>query len=316
MLTLQSRLPDDYAVFHGIHWTREYRRDIAYGEIDLAIVNRSGQVLIIEQKNGALEERDGGLVARYADGEKNVAEQLHRALDGVRTKFARQHPVAPRLDIEYLVYCPEHHLRGLNAVGIDRDRIVDARLRDRLAEWVEEVLGPGDRSAGARAATVEAFFRQSFDLVPDIHTFVHSQERRFARLAGGLVTTIEALEMSPFRLRVLGTAGCGKTMVARHVFDRAIAHGRRPLFVCFNRPLSERLKVAVQPGGLVATWYGLCASFLESRGRRLEFEGMRQPGFWEQATEMIIGETVSDEWTFDTLIVDEGQDSLRLRVRQ
>jgi hypothetical protein len=122
--------------------------------------------------------------------------------------------------------------------------------------------------------------------------------------------------MSPFRLRVLGSAGCGKTMVARHVFDRAIAQGRRPLFVCFNRPLSERLKVAVQPGGLVATWYGLCASFLESRGRRLEFEGMRQPGFWEQATEMIIGETVSDEWTFDTLIVDEGQDSLRLRVRQ
>jgi superfamily I DNA and RNA helicase len=114
--------------------------------------------------------------------------------------------------------------------------------------------------------------------------------------------------MSPFRLRVLGTAGCGKTMVARHVFDRAIAQGRRPLFVCFNRPLSERMKVAVQPGGRVDTWYGLCAAFLESRGRRLEFEAMRQPGFWEQATEMIIGETVPDEWKFDTVIVDEGQD--------
>lgn len=73
LLMLRSRLPDDYAIFHSVHWTREYQGDTVYGEIDFAVVNRSGQVLIIEQKNGTLEEREAGLVARYPDGEKNVA---------------------------------------------------------------------------------------------------------------------------------------------------------------------------------------------------------------------------------------------------
>jgi superfamily I DNA and RNA helicase len=155
---------------------------------------------------------------------------------------------------------------------------------------------------------VEAFFRQTFDLVPAVHAYVRGQERSFARLAGGLLTLVDGLQMSPFRLRILGTAGCGKTMIARHVFDHALDQGRRPLLLCFNRPLSERLKIAVRPGGRVTTWYGLCAAFLEDRGHRIDFERMREPGFWERITEMIIGETVPDSWRFDTLIVDEGQD--------
>ncbi len=160
----------------------------------------------------------------------------------------------------------------------------------------------------ARAEVVESFFGQTFDLVPDIHAYVRGQERSFARLAGGLVTLIDGLEMSPSRLRVLGTAGCGKTMIARHVFDRAIGQGRRPLLVCFNRPLSERLKVTVGSGGLVTTWYGLCAAFLEGRGHRFDFARMREPGSGERIAEMIIGQTIPEEWKFDTLIVDEGQD--------
>lgn len=181
-------------------------------------------------------------------------------------------------------------------------------MRGRLAEWIQEVLGRGSPAASERAELVEAFFRQTFDLVPDIHAYVQDQERSFARLAGGLVTFIDGLEISPARLRVIGTAGCGKTMIARQIFDRTISKSRRPLLVSFNRPLSERLKVTVDGGGLVTTWYGLCAAFLEGRGHRLDFGRMREPGFWEQTTELIIGETIPEEWKFDTLIVDEGQD--------
>jgi len=54
---LQSQLPDDYTVFHSVHWTREHQGDTVYGEIDFAVVNRAGRVLVVEQKNGALEAR-------------------------------------------------------------------------------------------------------------------------------------------------------------------------------------------------------------------------------------------------------------------
>lgn len=41
---------------------------------------------------------------------------------------------------------------------------------------------------------------------------------------------------------------------------------------------------------------------------RLDFGRMREAGFWERITEMILDETISEEWNFDTLVVDEGQD--------
>ncbi len=37
---LKDKLPNDYAVFHGVHWSREYQSWTVYGEIDFVIVNR------------------------------------------------------------------------------------------------------------------------------------------------------------------------------------------------------------------------------------------------------------------------------------
>jgi hypothetical protein len=70
---LQRKLPEAYAVFHGVHWTREFQGDTLFGEVDFAVVNRAGRVLVIEQKNGVLEENEQGLSKRYPDGPKPVA---------------------------------------------------------------------------------------------------------------------------------------------------------------------------------------------------------------------------------------------------
>jgi hypothetical protein len=308
LLALQSRLPDDYTVYHGVHWTREHRGDTAYGEIDFAVVNRAGHVLVIEQKNGTLEETDDGdLLAHYAERTRSVAGQVHRALDGLREKFRRHNPGAPGLHLDYLVYCPEHRLVHINSAALDGSRIVDAADRDGLPGRIAGVLGLGDD--GPHAERVHAFFRQTFDLVPDVHSYVTGHERSFARLNGQLVTLLDGLEMTPLRLRVRGVAGCGKTMIARHQHDRAIRAGRRALLVCFNRPLAERLRAAVSPGGHVNTWYGLCAAFLEERGHRLDFAAMATDrSFWDRVHDLVVAEAVPDRWRFDTLIVDEGQD--------
>ena len=39
---LARELPDDYTVFHGIHWTRVEHGTALFGEIDFAIVPRAG----------------------------------------------------------------------------------------------------------------------------------------------------------------------------------------------------------------------------------------------------------------------------------
>ena len=49
---LKDALPDDYSLFHGVHWSRQYQGRSLYSEVDFVMVNRSGQVLCIEQNNG------------------------------------------------------------------------------------------------------------------------------------------------------------------------------------------------------------------------------------------------------------------------
>ena len=55
---LKKELPNDYTVFHGVHWTREYKGWTHFGEIDFVILNCSGDLLFVEQKNGALRENE------------------------------------------------------------------------------------------------------------------------------------------------------------------------------------------------------------------------------------------------------------------
>ena len=47
---LAAQLPDDYTVYHGVHWTRIERRMSAYGEIDFIVLAPNGRILLIEQK--------------------------------------------------------------------------------------------------------------------------------------------------------------------------------------------------------------------------------------------------------------------------
>jgi hypothetical protein len=304
---LQTELPATYTVFHGIHWSREYRNGIKFGELDFVVVNQAGKVLVIEQKNGRLEETADGLVKVYPDRAKPVADQVRRNLDGVREKFKAAQHYRADLHLDYLIYCPDHRIANLNAAALDATRIVDADSRGRLAERVGALLEPGQPCS--HAERVHQFFRQTFDLVPDIHAHVSSQERNFTRLSTELVHLLQGLEMKPFRLRVNGTAGAGKTLVARQFFDQAVSRGRRPLFVCYNRPLAEKFRAGIGERGMVATFLGLCSKFLAERGHRFDWDEMkRDPSFWLRVTELVIGESIPEEWKFDTLIVDEGQD--------
>ena len=309
LVLLRKRLSDDFTVFHGVHWSREYAKWTHFGEVDFVVVNRNGDVLLIEQKNGALVGGDDGLVKQYEDGDKNVNDQIRRSVDKVHQKFKRQHGAKRKLALDYLIYCPDHRVVKVNSAALDMSRIVDAGAKDGLPDRIQSVLGPGTNKADDWYDTVRAFFHQTLDLVPDIHAHIDAQETAFVRRAGGLAELLSRLEMDPFRLRIRGTAGCGKSLVAREAHDRAIENGRRPLLVCFNRRLAERLRARVKAGGFVDTWNGFCARFLESQGAKPDFAAATiNPRFWQEVQEQVIGAAIPDDWLFDTLVVDEGQD--------
>ena len=107
---LRKRLPDDYTVFHGVHWSREYEKWTHFGEVDFVVVNRSGDVLLVEQKNGALVDGDDGLVKQYEDGDKTSTIRSRRSVDKVRQKFKWQHGSARKIGLDYLIERDGHVL--------------------------------------------------------------------------------------------------------------------------------------------------------------------------------------------------------------
>ncbi len=310
LLQLKKQLPNDYTVFHSVHWTQAFSSYTVFGEIDFVIVDQTGKVIVIEQKNGALKETEHGLFKTYyGGGKKDVSAQIHRNIDNLRDKFKKDFGQRKGLIVDYIIYCPDYKITQVKSIGLDYSRIVDANHKPGLAATIQKLSDTGNQEDKIWADTVTRFFYQSFQVVPDIHSYKQHQQKTFTRLSGGLVKLVDNLEMTPFRLKVLGVAGSGKSQAAVHYYDQCLNRDKKPLLICFNRSLSERLKNAVQPGGMVNTWYGLCNDFLKSKGQTLDFKRMKtDPIFWKEIEETVMASDISEEWQFDAIIIDEGQD--------
>jgi superfamily I DNA and RNA helicase len=126
-----------------------------------------------------------------------------------------------------------------------------------------------------------------------------------ARVSGGLAHWARQLDIAPHQLRVTGTAGSGKTQLALAEFRAAIDAGRRPLYVCFNRPLADHVEAIAPPGGMACTFHTLCEAVLRAHGQTHDFT---QPGAFDALVTRAEQLPVPESLLFDTVIIDEGQD--------
>ncbi len=304
---LGDGLSDAYTVYHAVHWTSVSGRTSIYGEIDFVVVNRAGALLLIEQKSGFLDETPDGLVKRYGGRTRNVPAQLARTVVELKDKLARR-PGAPEVSIDYLLYCPDYVVKQPQAAGVAPERIVDARRRDTVLQVIRTLLPEGEE-APRDAQIVHRFLRDVIELQPDPSALIGQARAMVTRVSGGLAYWARQLEFEPFRLRVTGTAGSGKTQLALAEYGAALAAGRRPLYVCFNRPLADHIaRVAPSDGpraGLACTFHTLCELRVRAAGETPDFT---QPDAFDALVARAATLPIGDDWLFDTLIVDEGQD--------
>lgn len=305
---LADGLPDGFAVYHGLHWTRAEGEHTVFGEIAFAVVGPGGDVLLIEQQSGFLDETAEGLLRPPSRRARSVSVELARNADALR---ARLRPLLegdePRL--ETLFYCPDYTVRQPGTAGLDPARIVDARRRNQLAAIVR-VLAGGDAAAAptSRLAALHRFFADLLELVPDVQALAGRAEALTTRLSGGLAEWARRLAFVPFRLHVTATAGSGKTQLALAAYGDALRAGRQPLYVCYNRPLADHFARIAPPGGEIATFHQLCDRRLRAAGQPPNFSA---PGAFrrlEADFAALVSSTRDAAWQFDELIVDEGQD--------
>lgn len=298
---LATELPDDYTVFHGVHWTRVDHGASIFGEIDFAVVTPGGKLLLIEQKSGFLDETPGGLVKNYGSAEKKVANQINRNVQGLQSRFAKQ--TGQKLAVDYLFYCPDYTVKQPDIAGLDPSRIIDAQKKAHLPAFIRGIL-PLDE-ANPLADRLKAFLGQELSLVPEIGAIAHQVDALHTRLSGGLAVWGRKIHCNPFRVRIVGTAGSGKSQLALAALNDAVAAGRRALYVCYNRPLADHMALVVPAGTMVATFHQFCDRILRAGGTAIDFT---QPGAFGRLETGFAELTVPADWTFDELIIDEGQD--------
>ncbi|MEX3929599.1 ATP-binding domain-containing protein [Paraburkholderia sp. BR10936] len=303
LAALARGLPNGYTVYHGVHWTRLSEGFSVFGEADFVIVSPAGRVMIVEQKTGFLRETPGGLVKAYMQTERNVAIALARTVEGLHRRFTASFGAGTYV-LEELFYCPDHVVREPAIAGVNPARIVDATRKAQLAAIVLEAM-PADEPRLPCAARIHHFLADELSLTPDTSALLGAAGTLVTRLAGGLATWARRLEFAPFRLRVIGTAGSGKTQLAVQVMKDAVARGARTLYVCFNRPLADHIAQLAPPGAKVATYHQLCDWVARDGGHVPDFAS---PGTFDDLVQRFGEMPIAERWQFDVLIVDEGQD--------
>jgi len=302
---LAATLSDDYTVFHGVHWTHVEQGYSAYGDIDFIIVGPDGRVLLIEQQSGFLTETEEGLAKKIPGNDKPrlIQQQILRPLSVLRQRFGQQGQYDAPLAMEYLLYCPDHQVKRPQAAGIAPERIVDASRRDELTALIRQLLPPNAKTA--QRDRVLRFFSNVLQLVPDPSAMIGQANALVTRLSGGLASWARQLEFTPFRLRVTGTAGSGKTQLALAEFTEALQRGLRPLYVSYNRPLADHVRKLLPDGGVVASFHQLCDRFARESGMTPDYH---DPAIWQTLEQALAEQALPADWQFDVLIVDEGQD--------
>jgi hypothetical protein len=300
LATLAEQLPDAYTVYHGVHWTRLERRVSMYGEVDFIVLAPNGRTLLIEQKSGFLTEMPDGLYKQYPGRLKHVPSQIMRSVSGLINRFDKGQE---RLSIDYLLYCPDHHVSQPSLAGLEPARIVDAARASQLAHIIQEIVPLTDEAP--QRARVARFLGDVLDLVPDACAMTATAGELVTRLSGGLAVWARQLVFSPFRLRVIGTAGSGKTQLAIAECRAAADAGKRALYVCYNRPLADHLRRLLPDEVHVSSFHQLADTIVREWGVVPDYG---KPNVWRQLEQALLEADLPERWRFDTLIVDEGQD--------
>ncbi|KVR02572.1 ATP-dependent helicase [Burkholderia ubonensis] len=303
LAALEHALPDSYTVYHGVHWTRAEQGFSVFGEAAFVVVSPAGRVLLIEQKAGFLRETPKGLVKVYLQTERNVPIQLARTQETLHRRLTAALG-AGVYGVEALLYCPDYTIRQAAIAGVPSERIVDATRKAQLAQVIQQIL-PADEPRVANAPKIHHFLADELALTPDTSALVGQAGTLVTRLSGGLASWARQLEFTPFRLRVIGTAGSGKTQLAVQAMRDAIAAGRRVLYVCFNRPLADYIARIAPPGAKIANYHQLCDWVARDGGYTPDFDA---PDAFGRLEARFAETPVPERWHFDVLIVDEGQD--------
>ncbi len=300
---LKLGLPDAYTLFHSVDWMRPTEAGTAHGEIDIAVVNQAGDLLLIEVKGGQVDFKPQGIFKTYHGGQvRNVANQVGLQYGSIRKRLNEMHL---QVVVHQLLVLPHMNVESETAQW-PRERIVDAAQYPHLANQIQEMLGPGVWNGHTHEAVV-SFLSNHFRVRVDVASVLRQAEHTTSVLSSGLATWVPRIHSAEGIYRINATAGSGKTQLALQLLNGAATDGLNAAYFCFNSPLAAVVARRVRPTVQAQTFHHYARLIYERLGYEADFT---QPGIFVRMVAIAAEHLASPEVQpdLDLLVIDEMQD--------
>ena len=298
--TLERGLSDAYTLFHSVDWTRATGALEQHGEIDIVVVNQAGDVLLMEVKAGDVDFTPGGIFKIYGGQAKNVTAQVDLQYSAIR---GRLQDAGLPVRLSHLLVLPDCKVLT-QTVQWPRDRIIDSDDISRIVSRLTDLLGPGLPQA-AMQQRVLAFFQNRFLVEPDVSALTGRIQQQATRMSAGLATWVPRVTSPSGLIRVVGTAGSGKTQLAVRLLREADGAGQKAVYICFNRALADHLSRLAPIRTPAVTFHELASTMVRRSGQTVDFS---LPGAFDTLAAQCIALLEDAVPDLDLLVLDETQD--------
>lgn len=336
---LARELPDDFYCYHSKELLVVGAGGAQEGEIDFVVVHAELGLLALEVKGGGLRRDGSGRWFRVGDwGEEplrkdpfaQARKNLHHLVNLLEGRLPRVLPQwAGRLKLPYghAVFLPEVELDAASVPSnMSEQVLLDAAALGELHARVREAMRVWSRSrVDVERHEFKKFRRHvlhpALKLVPSMASLFKLDEVALVRLTSAQEKLLDIAAELP-RVQVKGGAGTGKTMLAIEKARRWAAEGKRVCLICYNRPLADAIKAALDVDASntdddpsaqihVSTYHGLCALAARKLERPFDVPQAKeeQQAYWRsQAPDFLLDAVTAGLFTFDAVVVDEAQD--------
>lgn len=309
-----STLPDEYVVFHSVHWNKARPSgNIVWGESDFAVFHPDRGLLVIEVKSGGISCKDG----RWYQTNTLTGEckQMKRPpmVQAERSKFTFADLLAySKLDtvkdywVECAVWFPSVNERSKigsmpceYAVGnvlIQQDLDNPAAAITRVFDFYQ--MRTSFYTSKTESDEVVRILAPSFDAIPNFSGKAAEQDYYFNRMTMEQSYLLDYLEEQRVAA-VQGGAGTGKTMLAIEK-ARRLAETDQVLFLCFNHHLLQYLQSSYGTAIPNITFANL--PLLTCRHMQISDAG------GDEGISRYLNEYDQHSWPYKHIIIDEGQD--------
>lgn len=309
---LESRLSNDWYVFHSLKYLRDLGTGRFDGEIDFLLYHEQKGFLILEVKGGEISIRNG---VWYQDGREidPVNQALHNkyaVMNLLERNLGRKIPLRFAHALCFPSCYDKHVPWPLEAKGIVVTKHELGDIEQIVANLIDSSTMPQGIGGKVSCEDILSILSPEFDCPQKLRERMLEEDYLFCKLTEQQDGLLDALQYFR-RIVVEGGAGTGKTMLAIRKALRVASEGGSVLYLCYNEMLAKRVDNLIKVGSMevrVAAFFDYCVWQVGIPREEYEFH-KQQPLLYSKVLPDLLGKYLDSHAVgYDLVIVDEGQD--------